>query len=69
MIAPRKDIARLQSTFYRDQYHKLMNILIVCMLIMFGLVAAIIYDVLHKAPLSYYANTTEGEILDMPPQG
>ncbi|TAK77213.1 MAG: hypothetical protein EPO11_02890 [Gammaproteobacteria bacterium] len=67
MIAPRQDIARLQSDFYRIQFHRLLRWLMVSFFLMFLLIAAVIYLVLNHPAPEYYANTTEGRILAMPP--
>lgn len=66
MLAPRNQIARLQSDFYRDQFRRMLRWLIVSTFIMFVLIAGIIYLLLFQAPQKYYANTTEGKILAMP---
>jgi len=66
MIAPRHEIARLQSDFYRDQFHKLLRWLIISILIIFLLICGIAYLILFKSPVPYYANTIDGRILTMP---
>lgn len=66
MLGRRSDIARLQSDFYRDQFRKMLRWLTVSLAIIFLLLAAIIYLILFRPPMHYYANTTEGKILNMP---
>lgn len=66
MIGSRQEKAGFQSDFYRDQYRKMLRWLMGAVFIMYVLIAAIIYLILHEVPRSYYANTTEGKILDMP---
>lgn len=66
MLGRRQEIARLQSDFYRDKYRKTLRWLMVCVLIMYVLIAAIIYTILFQPPQHYYANTTDGRILSMP---
>lgn len=66
MIARRNEIPRLQSDFYRDQYRKVLNWLIMAVFIMFALIAAIIYFILFQPTQAFYANTTDGKILVMP---
>ncbi|EKD70566.1 MAG: hypothetical protein ACD_46C00488G0003 [uncultured bacterium] len=66
MIAPRHEIARLQSDFYRDQFRKLLRWSIISVFVMFALIGAIIYLVLFQPVQRYYASTTEGRILVMP---
>ena len=67
MRGPRHEIARLQSDFYRDQFRKLLRWLSVTVMIIFLLLAAILYDLFFFQPVAqYYANTINGKILDMP---
>jgi hypothetical protein len=66
MLGNRYEIPHFQSDFYRDKYRKLLRWLIVFVLIIFVLIAAIIYSILFKPSQTYYGNTTDGMILDMP---
>lgn len=66
MLGARHEIARLQSDFYRDQFRKMLRWLMYSIVIIFVLIAAIIYLILVQPPESYYGNTTEGKILVMP---
>ena len=65
MIANREDNARLQSDFYKYKYRKTLRWLIASLIIMFLLIAGIIYLVLFQPLRHYYANTMEGKILEM----
>lgn len=67
MLGNRHEIAWLQSDFYRDQYHRILRWLMAALLIIFLLIATIIYLILFQPPQKYYANTTDGKIIDMPP--
>lgn len=67
MLGRRQEIARLQSDFYRYIYHKILNWILVCLLIIFILIGIITYLVLFKQAPNYYGNTTEGRILPMSP--
>lgn len=67
MIAPRHEIARLQSDFYRDQFRKMLRWLVYSVFIIFILIAFIIYLILFQPPQTYYGNTSDGKILKMPP--
>ncbi|EKD54280.1 MAG: hypothetical protein ACD_60C00100G0017 [uncultured bacterium] len=67
MITNRQESARLQSDFYREKYHKTLRALLISIGIMLVLISVIIYFVLFKAPPTYYATTTEGQIIAMPP--
>lgn len=66
MIAPRHQIARLQSDFYRDQFHRMLRWLIISLVIIFLLIAGIVYTILFQPKIPYYANTIDGRIMDMP---
>lgn len=68
MIARRHEIARLQSDFFKNQYRRILRWIIASVVIMFALIAAIIYLVLFRPAQYYYANTTSGRILEMPKQ-
>jgi len=67
MIAPRHEIAWLQSDFYRDQYRKMLRWLVYTTCIIYFLILAIIYLILFQPPETYYGNTSDGKILPMPP--
>lgn len=70
MLGSRHEIARLQGDFFRDQYRKILRWLAVSVAIIFLLLAGIIYHIfIYKPVVNYYANTTEGRILDMPLPG
>jgi hypothetical protein len=66
MLGRRHEIPRLQSDFYRDQFRKMLHWLMGSVLIMFALLATVIYLILFKPATTYYANTSSGKILDMP---
>jgi len=68
MLGTRREKARLQSDFYRNQFRKIVSWLMYSIVVMFILIAIIFYLVLSKPTSVYYANTTEGKILNMPPQ-
>lgn len=66
MLAPRHEIARLQSDFYRIQFYKMLRWLMISVFISFCMIGAIIYLILFQKPQHYYGNTSEGKILEMP---
>ncbi len=66
MIAPRHELARLQSDFYRDQFRKILRWTIGAVVIILFLIAIIIYLLLAQPTQRFYGNTTEGKILAMP---
>lgn len=68
MLGQRYEIARMQSDFYRNWYHKILRALVVSTMIMLGLILAIIYFVLFKPSQQYYATTTEGQIIRLTPK-
>lgn len=67
MLATRDKIARLQSDFYRHQYYKMMRLIMASIIVMYLCLAIILYLVASRALPPYYANTTIGRILNMPP--
>lgn len=66
MLGSRREIARLQSDFYRDQFRKMLRWLMASVVIMFIMIAAIIYLILAQPTQYFYANTANGKILAMP---
>lgn len=66
MLGKRHEIAQLQSDFYRDKFRRILRWLTFSTIIIILLTIAIIYLILFEATPSYYANTTNGIILDMP---
>lgn len=68
LFGNRQNIAWFHGDFYRNCYHKALNVLLVLIAIMLCLIAAIIYVVLTQPHSSYYASTTNGVIIPMTPQ-
>lgn len=66
MQGSRQQIARLQSDFYRIQFHKLLNWLFATIFIIFVLIATILYFIFFEPSRQYYGNTVDGKILNMP---
>jgi hypothetical protein len=66
MIGRRYEIPRLQSDFYRDAYRKTLRYLLIGVVIIYLLLAAIVYYTLAQPKQQYYANTMDGNILLMP---
>lgn len=66
MLGSRQEIAWLQSNFYRDAFRKILRWLIISIVIIFLLIAAIVYCIFFQPTVYYYANTIDGKILDMP---
>ena len=67
MLAQRKEIPSLQSDFYCQQFHKMLRWLMVTIGIMFILIMVTLYLVFFQPQQQYYANTSDGKILNMPP--
>jgi hypothetical protein len=67
MTADRYAIPRLQSDFYRDQFRRILRWLMFSMATIIALILAIIYLLFLEPLTPYYANTSEGKILVMPP--
>lgn len=67
MIANRHEVPRLQSIFYRDSYHKVLNWLLVEACIMLGLIIAILYVVFFEPTPHFYVTTSSGQIMSLPP--
>lgn len=65
MLGRRHEIARLQSDFYRNQFHRLLKWLLVAGGFIILLILIIIYFILFQKPQKYYANTTDGKILEL----
>ncbi len=66
MIGDRSEIPRLQSDFYRDQFYKVVRWLMISVVMMFILIALIIYFILFQPQQKYYGNTMQGRIYPMP---
>jgi hypothetical protein len=66
MLGRRHELSRLQSDFYRDQFRKILRWLVVSIVMIVALLLVIAYLVLFRPPIRYYANTIDGQILEMP---
>lgn len=66
MLAERRDNARLQSDFYRDQFRQFLRWLIAVVFVILLLITVIAYLIIFGLPRQYYASTTEGKIMQMP---
>jgi hypothetical protein len=66
MLGGRHQIARLQSDFYRDQFRKMLRVLMCSLVIIFVLLALIIYSLIAQTSSKYYANTLVGQVFPMP---
>jgi Tfp pilus assembly protein PilE len=64
MLGRRYQIASLQSHFYRNQFRRFVRFLMIELVMIVLLVFAILYYAVFPSPQRYYANTTDGQILD-----
>ena len=65
MIGSRQQIARRNSDFFRDQFHKIILWLFVSVTVILALIVTILYFIYFEPTRNYYGNTTEGKILPM----
>jgi hypothetical protein len=68
MIGDRHETARMQSDFYRNNYYRVLRLLLFSTGVMLSLILAIIYFVLVVPPTPYYAMTTTGQIITLHPE-
>ncbi|MES2218105.1 MAG: hypothetical protein V4501_06815 [Pseudomonadota bacterium] len=66
MIAQRSEITLYQSIFYRDQYYKVLNWLVVEAVIIICLIMAILYFIFFHPGQHFYITTTSGQIMLLP---
>ena len=66
MIAKRSEITLYQSIFYRDNYHKVLNWLIVEAVLILCLILGILFYIFFVPPTHYYITTTSGQIMLLP---
>jgi intracellular multiplication protein IcmL len=61
------ELIRLRNNFYRDNYRRVMGLLVVLSVALLILVATLIYIVLHRPEPKYYATTQAGRVLQLVP--
>jgi uncharacterized membrane protein len=59
------DNPRFQSDFYRDNFHKLLTLVVLEVFIVVGLLVAIIWVIFAQPVSQFYATTTSGNILPL----
>lgn len=72
MMGRRYEIARMRAELHRDNYRKLLRVLIACNILALVLIASIIYVIFFQPSPSYYATTPNGLIIPLgyqQPQG
>lgn len=61
------EIVRLRNNFYRDNYRRLVGILLFMILINLGLVFGIVYLLTHRPTPQYFATSADGRIIPLSP--
>jgi len=58
---------RLRNNFYRDNYRRVLAVLLIMVLVNVCLVAVIIYQLTHPTPSQYFATSAEGRVIPLHP--
>jgi hypothetical protein len=66
MIGNRNEMSFYQSIFYRDNYYRILNWLIVEAVIILLLIATILFYIFFQPATHYYITTTSGQIMLLP---
>lgn len=61
------ELVRIRNEFYRDNYRRVLAILLFALMIIFLLVGALIYVVTHPPAPKYFATNTSGRIVPLVP--
>lgn len=61
------ELVRLRNNFYRDNYRRLVSLLLILILINLCLVAGVIYLITHRPAPQYFATNAEGRIIPLSP--
>jgi len=59
------ELVRLRNEFYRDNYHRILLILLIAILAIFILIGALTYVVTHPPQAKYFATDTTGRIVPL----
>jgi hypothetical protein len=62
-----ESIIRVHKNFYRDNYRKGINILLVLSVVVVVLIAATFYVVVHRPDSNYYATSSDGALISLAP--
>lgn len=65
MVGKKYEIARMRAELHRDNYRKLLRILIFFNILSLVLIVAIIYVIFFQPSPSYYATTSNGLIIPL----
>ncbi|GAB4222685.1 MAG: hypothetical protein Tsb005_15350 [Gammaproteobacteria bacterium] len=58
---------KARKFFYRDYYRRLIRILLVSLVIILLLVVAIVYNILTRPEIIFYATNSEGFVIELNP--
>lgn len=61
------EIVRLRNNFYRDNYRRLVGILLLLIIINLGLIVAVVYLITHRPTPQYFATSADGRITPLNP--
>lgn len=61
------ELVRMRNEFYRDNYRRVLAILLFALMIIFLLVGALVYVVTHPPAPKYFATNTSGRIVPLVP--
>lgn len=67
MVDDALELVRLRNNFYRDNYRRLVGILLLMIIINLGLVGAVVYLLTHKPAPQYFATSSDGRITPLYP--
>lgn len=56
------ELVRLRNNFYRDNYRRLVGVLLLLIIINLGLIVAIVYLITHRPTPQYFATSADGRI-------
>lgn len=61
------ELIRLRNNFYRDNYRRVMKLLLIMTLVSVLLISAIFYLIAHRPTPQYFATTQSGRVLQLVP--
>lgn len=61
------ELVRLRNNFYRDNYRRLVGMLLLMIIVNLGLIGAIVYLITHKPVPQYFATSSDGRITPLYP--
>ncbi|MDR1057203.1 MAG: type IVB secretion system apparatus protein IcmL/DotI [Coxiellaceae bacterium] len=67
MVDDAVELVRLRNNFYRDNYRRLVGVLLVLLVIIVVLVGTILYQLVNRPEPRYFATTVDGRIMPLYP--